>query len=488
MKNYIKRLPLLMLGLTLLGTSCTKDFEDINTNPNNPDTAPLESVLAYNIIEISDRFSISTEMEFVASYVGHITMGQNNDAQNYISQSPSGMWSQYYIRNLSNLNSIIKNSTDKEVNIKAAALVLKAYATIIQVDAYGAVPYFEAGKLEEEGIETPKFDSEEVIYDDLFKILKEANSLFDENEKDLGAGDLFYADKSANQRIMAWKKFANSLRLRAAIRISNVAKDKAKGVISEILGDPATYPIFESNDDSAILLFPGEKWQEPWTSQAKRKPYIRAAAPLIDTLNRLSDPRLPEYANPVSGNTYVGLQVGADGKNKWGSPLESTIDAQFIDQEVNGKVFFMTYSEVEFIIAEANARGLYGAPADAADAYNKAISANMGMYNISSAKINTYLAQADVAYNNDVNRIYIQKWISLFRQSWEAWAEMRRTDVPLLPIAAQAIYTNHNRVPYRFAYPDTEKNLNGGNIPTDVTNENFYWGTQIWWDTRAGVH
>ncbi|MCK5907648.1 MAG: RagB/SusD family nutrient uptake outer membrane protein, partial [Flavobacteriales bacterium] len=146
MKKYIKQLPLLMLGLTLIGTSCTKDFEEINTNPNNPDTAPLESVLAYNIIEISDRFDINTEMEFASSYVGHISMAQNNEEQNYVTQSPSGMWSQYYVRNLSNLNGIINDATEKDANIKGAALVLKAYATIIQVDAYGAVPYFEAAK------------------------------------------------------------------------------------------------------------------------------------------------------------------------------------------------------------------------------------------------------------------------------------------------------------------------------------------------------
>jgi hypothetical protein len=487
MKKYIKQLPVLMLGLTLLGTSCTKDFEEINTNPNDPDTAPLESVLAYNIIEISDRFDINTEMEYASSYVGHITMSQNNDIQNYITQSPSGMWYSYYVRNLSNLNGIIADATDEDINIKGAALVLKAYATIIQVDAYGSVPYFEAAKLEE-GIEKPKFDSEEVIYNDLLKILKEANDMFTDAEHDLGSGDLIFGGKAPNMKALAWKKFANSLRLRIAIRISNVNEQKAKDVISEILGDATTYPIFESNDDSAILVFPGVDWVEPWTDRAGYKPYIRMAAPIVDTLLKLSDPRLDEYGNKTSAGVFVGLQVGADGKSKWGDPLESTVDDQFIKNTENGKVFFMTYSEVEFIKAEANARGLYGVPADASDAYNKAITANMDMYGISSTEISTYLGQADVAYNGDVKRIYIQKWISLFRQSWEAWAEMRRTDVPLLPIAKQANYTNHNRVPYRFAYPDNEKNLNGENIPSNVTNEDFYWGTQIWWDTRSGVN
>lgn len=487
MKYYIKQLPKLMLVLVLFGTSCTKNFEDINTNPNNPDTAPLESVLAYNIIEITDRFDINTEMEYVSAYAGHITMSQNNDVQNYISQSPSGMWSSYYIRNLSNLNSVIADAEEDDVNVKGAAIILKAYATMLQVDAYGSSPYFEAYKLDE-GIEMPKFDSEEVIYNDMFKILKEANDMLTDDQHDLGSGDLIYGGKSSNMKALAWKKFANSLRLRLAIRISNVNETKSKEVISEILGDPTTYPIFESNDDNAVVVFPGGDWIEPWTDRAGYKPYIRVAAPIIDTLIKLNDPRLEQYANPIGNGSYVGLQVGADGTDKWGQPLQSTVDDQFVNNTEDGKVFFITYSEVEFIKAEAYARGLYGSTTDAETAYNNAITANMGTYGISSTIIDTYLDQADVKWNGNVNQIYIQKWISLFRQSWEAWAEMRRTDVPLLPIATQANYTNHNRVPYRFAYPDSEKNLNGDNIPSDVIEDDFYWGTQIWWDTRSGVN
>jgi hypothetical protein len=273
-----------------------------------------------------------------------------------------------------------------------------------------------------------------------------------------------------------------------AIRISNVDEGKAKSIIAEILNDPTTYPIFESNDDSAILIFPTVDWVEPWTDRAGYKPYIRMAAPIVDTLLKYSDPRLDEYANKTGAGIYIGLQVGADGKSKWGDPLESTVNDQFIKNTEDGKVFFITYSEVEFIKAEAYTRGFTGAPADAETAYNNAIKANMDMYGIPSGDITTYLSQVGVKWNGNKNKIYIQKWISLFRQSWEAWAEMRRTDVPQLPIATQSIYTNHNRVPFRFAYPDLEKNLNGDNIPSNVVEDDFYWGTQIWWDTRTGVN
>jgi hypothetical protein len=82
---------------------------------------------------------------------------------------------------------------------------------------------------------------------------------------------------------------------------------------------------------------------------------------------------------------------------------------------------------------------------------------------------------------------YVQKWISLFRQSWEAWAEMRRTDIPTLPQAANSVASGHNRPPFRFSYPDSEIKLNSDHIPSNVNEVDHYWGYQVWWDTRTGV-
>ena len=123
---------------------------------------------------------------------------------------------------------------------------------------------------------------------------------------------------------------------------------------------------------------------------------------------------------------------------------------------------------------------------DADAAYQKAIEANMAYYNIDATEIANYLIQPTVAWNNDLNQIYIQKWISLFRQSWEAWAEMRRTDVPNLGIAVNSVFPDHNRSPVRFEYPEYERLLNSSNIP-NVNITDHYWGNQIWWDTRTGI-
>ncbi len=101
--------------------------------------------------------------------------------------------------------------------------------------------------------------------------------------------------------------------------------------------------------------------------------------------------------------------------------------------------------------------------------------------------IAAYLSGPKVAWADDVNQVYVQKWLSLFHQSWEAWAEVRRTDVPAMDPAANMDYSGHNRPPFRFPYPESEVTSNGANIPGDVVEDDLYWGTRVWWDVRTGV-
>ncbi|MEA1898205.1 MAG: SusD/RagB family nutrient-binding outer membrane lipoprotein, partial [Bacteroidota bacterium] len=241
-------------------------------------------------------------------------------------------------------------------------------------------------------------------------------------------------------------------------------------------------PVFTSNDDNAALAFPGgEDWLEPWTAHHSSIGDDYMAKPLVDTMLFFSDPRLAFYADTISDGTYKGLVVGVRPVGEY-----SAINDLFVNNPA-GSVYFMKYSELEFIRAEAAERGLAGVPGDAAVAYNAAISASCEEYGIGLTEITNFIGGADVAYAGDINQIYVQKWISLFRQSWEAWAEMRRTDVPVLPLAAGATVEGHNRVPFRFSYPGSEKKLNSNNIPEYVNEVDNYWGYQIWWDTRTGV-
>jgi len=464
------------LGILLFSWSCTKNFEDINTNPNNPDNAPLTNVFAYVIQDLSER-SGTTQMEYSAAFVGHVTKGTYTEVTTYQGVPSPSVWDGNYGTAISDANFVI-NGADKEGNnnLKAAAMILKSYAIQMIVDIYGKVPYFEAGQ-GNEGLIHPAYDSEDVIYNNLLTKLDEANDLLvdDVSNGILGKGDLLY-----NGDILNWKKLCNSLHLRVAIRMSNVDETKASAEIAKILNDPAKYPIFESNSDNAFLSYPGDDWVEPWTARHSSIGDDWMAKPIVDILIEYADPRISVYAEPLADGTYTGLTVGDDADTVY-----SRVGNLFVENET-GSVYFLRYSEVEFIKAEAAKRGFVGISAK--DAYEAAITASCNEYGISGDEITTYLAGSQVSWADDLNQIYMQKWISLFRQSWEAWAEMRRTDVPLMGPAANSIYSGHNRPPFRFSYTDREQKLNGENIPTDVNEVDHYWGYQIWWDTRTGVH
>ena len=465
---------ILSIASLFLFASCTKNFEEINTNPNYPDIAPSSNVFAYVIQRTTGLFG-STEMTFPASYVGHISQGLYPDESRYIGESPS-IWSSVYRTIMANLNFVIKQAEDEgNNNLLAASMVLRAYVMQMVVDAYGPVPYTQAG-LGSDGLIQPIYDNEEDIYSDLISQLETANGLFNKTSgKYIGDGDLLYFDD-----IDKWKKFCNSLHLRLAIRISNVDETTASAEISKIINDPTTYPIFESSDDNAFLTYPGGDWDDPWYAAYSTTSDAWMAKPLIDALLNFDDPRLEFYADTMRDGTYEGLEIGINLDKAYSKPDESFIKNQ------EGTVYLMKYSEVEFIKAEAAER-VFISSITAKDAYENAITASCEEFDISAADITSYLAVPGVAWNDDVNQIYTQKWISLYRQSWEAWAEMRRTDVPALGPAVNSNFSGHNRTPFRFAYPESEKTLNSANIPSFVNEDDNYWGYQVWWDTRSGV-
>ena len=466
----------LISSIVLVFSSCTKNFEDINTNPNNPDVAPLTNVFANVIEDITERFG-TTEMEYSAAYVGHVTKGTYTEVTTYQGSPSTDVWNGTYRSTLSNALFVIKGA-EKEgnKNLQAATMVLKAYALQMVTDVYGKVPYFEAGQ-GSEGIIQPAYNTEQEIYTDLLNQLDIANDMLVPGAENglLGTGDLLYSGD-----IIKWKKFCNSLHLRVAIRISNINEATAKAEISKILNNPAKYPIFESNDDNAFLAYPGdESWIEPWTARHSSIGDDWMAKPIIDVLNNYADPRIAFYAAPLADGSYSGLTVGEDADTTY-----SRVNDLFVNNP-SGSVFYLKYAEVELIKAEAMQRGFVGGSAK--DAYEAAITASCQEYGISNEDISTYLQGTEVAWANDLNQIYIQKWIALFRQSWEAWAEMRRTDIPTLPQAANSVHLGHNRPPFRFSYPDSEIKLNSANIPENVNEVDDYWGYQIWWDTRTGV-
>lgn len=475
------------LFIVLCTSSCTKDFEKINTNPNSPTVAPTTNVLAYVVEDFASSLLGEENMSGPETYSGHIGKIQYLDESRYIYRTStiSSLWNAVY-RDAKNAQAIINESKKNNAgNAEAVGITIQSYIFSVATDRWRDLPYREA-IAGDSGYITPAYDKQEDIYPALIAKLKTAGDLFAANGTDpLGAGDLLYGGN-----VTKWRQFCNSLRLRLSMRLSNVNPAIAKANIEEILGDPAKYPVFTSNDDNAYFHWAGTSpYEETWFSNSKTRDDNSMGKPFVDSLKSFNDPRLPVYAKPAtSDGEFRGVEIGASGTIS-GISQYSRIGAKFRDDPA-GFSPFMNYSEVLFIKAEAALKGWNAGGITAKEYYENGVSASLMENGITDlAAINNYLNGAKVKWDGSSVKLYLQKWISLYKNGPEAWAEMRRTDVPLLPAAAGSPFLGHNRPPFRYPYPTTETTLNGSKSAATIAKvTDSFWGEQMWWDTRTGVH
>lgn len=487
MKKIVNFNILLVLVLIFSSISCTKNFEEMNTNPNQPSDVPSTNILAFDLRYVGDNlFNAWQGMNEMCSYAGHISKIQYVDEARY--QFREGVvnnaWAYYYY-SMNDLK-VIQAKSDEEgaMNMKAVAMTFQAMLLQMTTDQWGNVPWSD-GLQGTDGKTNPMYDQQDQIYTAIIAQLKSAADIFAEGHGDgLGDGDLlFHGD------VYKWQKFCNSLRLRAAIRMSMVNPGGAKAVIEEVLGNPGQYPIMESNDDNAFLYWPGTSpYKEPYYEDSETRDDHGVCNVILDILVENNDPRLPVYAHPNPDGVYLGVDPGAkDGTFE--VPMISRIGARYRD-DPTGFSPFMRYAEVLFNIAEAAKNGWNTPGWTAQSAYEAGIVASMEENGVAAGDIDTYMAQAAIAWNNDIKQIHLQKWISLFKQGQEAWAENRRTDVPVIDVAPGSIYVGiHNRQPFRYPYPTTEANLNASNLEPEAAKVvDQFWGEKMWWDKRTGVN
>lgn len=479
----MKKIILAIFGGALVGllflVSCTKDWEEMNVDPNNPTIVPATNLLGQSIRYFADNYYDAWfSMNNTGTYAGHLGKIQYLDESRYFEREGviNNVWTYlYYTAN--DLESAKKLALEEENrNLYAAALTFQTFALSIGTDSWRDMPFFDAIK-GHKGIVNPTYDTQEVIYPAILDSLKKAGDIFAEgNLGNTGNGDFLF-----NGNVELWQRFANSLRLRLANRIAGVSN---VGVthLQDVLNNPTDYPIMESNDHNAFLFWPGgAPYKEPWMEDSESRDDHAVGSYLIDYMNSTSDPRLPIYAKPAeSDGVYRGVVPGIGDDNLGGIAQYSRIGARFRD-DATGFTPFMRYSEVLFIISEAAHNG-HTSFMTAAAAYNAAVTASMDENGVDGT---AYLSSVPFSAPN----LYMQKWVSLFKQSHEAWTECRRHDMPVMPAAPGSRFVGHTRPPFRFAYPTDETNLNGANSAPYVGEViDRFWGKKMWWDQRTGVN
>lgn len=517
----------LIAGFSLV--SCTKDIEDVNNNPNSPEIVPTNTI-----------FNNATEQYFSSSRNafnhGRFTLnwveywGQNSyaDEDRYLYRETTATNS-YNIVYLvaTDLQRIIKYNTDdatKEEAAKvgnnnnqvAAARIMLAYMFHQLTNTFGDVPYWSYGSddpdfqgLQVDDVLSPVFASQQKIYTDILKELRESADMIDVNESGFTGGDNIYQGDASK-----WKKLANSLILRVATNLKEVDADAANTAISLAIADG----IMTSNDDNAAQFYEtGNGNENPmWKAFIGRTDFA-VSAPFVDLLKGITgnfgpDPRLFKYAAPIKAGIqsikdadyapsavitdYVGVPYAYNNVNRLGFDLYSFPSSDVLKPDF--KEVLMEYSEVEFLLSELN--GFSQAN------YVNAVKASLEKWEVPATAITSFLATLPPA--NEAN-VLNQKYVALYMQGHQSYAEFRRTGYPntsilflpgetyILPpaqalAAEEASYifesgvSGLNTLPSRVKYPVILQTLNGENRAAAVSklDDGDSLLSKLFWDVN----
>lgn len=480
--------------ITIMMPSCKKGFNEMNTDPNGtPNALPqqllapaLVNTLTYNMLRCR---SFNNELM-------QVTVDASDSEGKVFRYDVKRTWADYlyngWYTQLTNFKDIY-NIASKEPNLNKSymgiSLICQSWIYSMLTDTYGDVPYSESNR-SREGILEPKFDKQKDIYADIFKQLETANTLLNGAANVAGGSDPVYAGNIAK-----WRKFGNSLYLRLLLRISGKAEVSTDCIakIKDIVNtNAANYPIMASNDDAAVLRWTGTgALTSPFIGGVReqdfRSPDI--AEFFLNNLTKWADPRLLQN-NRWSIGTYLGGYVGVPSGY---SPGESVIGKSYflstsspttlMNEPLMGNI--MNYSELQFILAEAAAKGWITGPA--ANYYNNGVLSGITFWIPTYATpIDTYLAAADIQWNDGdtledkMEAIHLQKYYSMFWTDNEQWFEYRRTGHPILPKGKGLV--NKGIMPARLQYPVYVQSANPANYKSAVAAQGpdeIY--TQVWW-------
>lgn len=460
----------IVLPMLALSTSCTKDFVEINTNPNASTAASPQSLLAPALVSTInsnlDRcFRINNEFMQVT-----VTLVDSREFQRYeVRPSESEpLWRNWYLQ-LTNFRDIYETAEHGQQagyqTFQGISLILDTWVSSLITDMFGDVPYFESN-LGKYGNTTPKFDAQRDIYEDLFRKLDSANVLLSANvnlPSDLASTDPIYGGV-ANK----WRRFGNSLYLRLLMRVAHKSDIDAVSKITQIVSNPSTYPLMASNDDSAVLYFTGSL---PYVTQFYNardydfngdKGYSQF---FINSLLDLKDPRLPVWATEASLGFYSGMQSGYP---KGSVPdRQSTLQLALKTEPRLGNI--MNYAELQFILAEAAIKGYITGNADTY--YRNGVNASIAFWD--KTITNDYFNNPAVNLletddqTDQLKKVYLQRYFSMLFTDFQQWYEYRRTN-GMLDLYKGPGLLNGGNMPIRLNYPLIVQSLNRANYEDAV--------------------
>lgn len=479
MKNYFK----FIIIFLVLSVSCSRDFENINQNPNASESIDPQFLLS-NVISVLVDENTYNQGFRLASYLAQFSASVEFERiDRYELGNNATYWNLLY-HLLADIQSMQTVEASNEA-YRAVGDILKSYIFSQLTDLWGDVPYSEALQVSA-GITTPKYDRQEDIYLDsenglLATLRQSATTLSTTNARI--QGDVMYGND-----LDKWIRFANALQVRYYLRISNKIDDFT---VLQQLADSA--PLLRGNEDNAVVPYLSAAPNQFPLSQDGLGIYQehRMTRTVDSILHSWDDPRMailykptaasisaqnPQYKGLVNGQnreTIAANQIDLNDISLFGSIYRDVADG------VDGQ--FMLYAELQFALAEAVERGLISG--DVETYYKNGITAHFEYLGADLPE--DYFTRVNIALNgvDNLDKILTQKWLCLISNGHEAWFNVRRTGIPHLKPGPDNL--NGDRYPVRYIYPESEQAVNQANYQAAIARmgpDNI--NTKVWWMTE----
>ncbi|TKD59340.1 SusD/RagB family nutrient-binding outer membrane lipoprotein [Flavobacterium sp. ASW18X] len=481
-------------------SSCDEGFEDVNVDPTKASQIAISNKLTTAQLQVSsERYDnwranliyCSTMMQHFATTAGY----WSGDKYTWNRGYASSLMDRYYENPVKTLEDMLvqAEAESQPEEVVAIIKVLRVFTFHRLTDLYGNIPYFEAGKAVIEGNLTPVYDSQSEIYADMLSELESAAAVLGSGTSSFGDADIMYQGDLAK-----WKRFANSMMLRLGFRLIKVNPTAAQEWVTKAINGG----VMESNADIAYIQHTAGP--EGINRNGNGEVFTADGNPRMSEtfINFLEDdPRLPILAARRSdGSTEIsdlkGLPNGLDSSLLLDLTGEENTDAyaepnRAIITGEGAPMFFQTYAEVAFLLAEAAERwGLAGG--DPEPHYNAGVRAAMKMLAIYSADaviedaaIDDYLALKPFDPANALEQINTQYWAATFLNEYESFANWRRTGFPVLTPVSYPGNVTGGTIPRRLTYSESEQANNPTNYQAAVDAQGpDQLTTRVWWDVQ----
>ncbi|MEP0712901.1 MAG: SusD/RagB family nutrient-binding outer membrane lipoprotein [Algoriphagus sp.] len=509
----------LMVAAALLATSCNEqDLLDLNVNDNAVESIDMQYLFSLGTLRIGGEYeNTRANMLYAATMIQHTasTAGYFSGDKYFYNAGYSGAYMERHFTDVIRLFSQVISETNdlpNEANVNAAATVLRVYDLLRITDMYGDIPYSQAGYgLESEENWFPTYQPQEEVYNLMIEDLKAARGKFSESARPLGIQDFIYGGDIAK-----WKKFTNSLLMRMALRMSNVAPAKAKEVFTEAFNSGA----FASNDDSAIIKYaPGPQGvnrnglNDGYWNTYKYSRDAKLSKTFVDWMKTNKDPRLMILSgglgNPENASTWItdpakqiGLPNGYNATNLVTAVPPGTLDGfttvqqnfsmlnlKYLDWE--DPYYLQSYAEVELMKAEAAVKGWISG--DAATFFSNGVKGAINSwvkfdpsFARSAQEIQAYVDGRGFAAASQQDKLRLigeEFWAATFLNDIESWSNWRRTGYPALTPTQDPNAFEGNFIPRRLRYWESEIGANPENYAAAkarMGGDEF--ATRVWWD------